>query len=82
MNQEFLDLIQAKLKTGARLHYASDWEPYAIEVQELLTNNAWLENQEPDNGFAARPAWRPVTKFERRGQRLEHGTYDLIMIKT
>ena len=81
INQAFLDLIQTKLTHGGRLHYASDWEPYAIEVKELFAENTWLDNQQQDNGFAPRPEWRPVTKFERRGQRLEHGTYDLIMRK-
>ncbi len=81
MNQDFLDLVKKKLKAGGRLHYASDWQPYAVEVQELLAANPWLENQEADNGFAARPPWRPVTKFERRGIKLDHGTYDLIMKK-
>ena len=81
LNQDFLDLIKNKLTTGGRLHYASDWQPYALEVQALFAENAWLQNQQPDNGFAPRPEWRPVTKFERRGQRLEHGTYDLIMQK-
>ena len=82
MNQEFLDLIQTKLVTGGRLHYASDWEPYALEVQALLADQSWLINQQQNNAFAKRPEWRPVTKFERRGQRLDHGTYDLITYKT
>jgi tRNA (guanine-N7-)-methyltransferase len=82
MNQEFLDLIKHKLTPGGRLHYASDWEPYALEVQELFAANKWLTNQQPDNGFAPRPEWRPVTKFERRGHRLDHNTYDLIMHKS
>lgn len=81
MNQEFLDLIRPKLKQNARLHYASDWEPYAFEVQELFAANSWLVNQQTDNGFAPRPDWRPITKFERRGHRLNHNTYDLIMHK-
>jgi len=81
MNQDFLNLIQNKLKKGGRLHYASDWKPYALEVQELFAENDWLINDQANNGFAPRPNWRPVTKFERRGQRLEHGTYDLIMKK-
>ena len=81
VNQDFLDLIQTKLATGGRFHYASDWEPYAIEVQELLSHNPWLINEATDNGFSPRPEWRPVTKFERRGQRLNHGTYDLILHK-
>jgi len=82
VNQDFLDLIQNKLQTGGRFHYASDWEPYAIEVQELLSHNPWLSNVATDGGFSPRPEWRPVTKFERRGQRLNHGTYDLILHKT
>ncbi len=94
MNQNFLDLIQKKLTKDGRLHYASDWEPYALEVQELFAKNNWLVSQttgqkneqtdksQPNSNFAPRPEWRPVTKFERRGQRLEHGTYDLIMRKT
>ena len=82
VNQEFLDLIQNKLQTGGRFHYASDWKPYAIEVQELLSHNPWLSNVATDGGFSPRPEWRPVTKFERRGQRLNHGTYDLILHKT
>lgn len=81
MNQEFLDLVEKKLQPGGRLHYASDWQPYALEVQELLGNNSWLKNQAADNGFSKRPEWRPVTKFERRGIKLNHGTYDLIMQK-
>jgi len=81
MNQDFLNLIKTKLKSGGRLHYASDWEPYALEVQELFATNPWLTNLQPDNAFAPRPEWRPVTKFERRGHRLDHNTYDLIMRK-
>lgn len=81
MNQDFLDLIQNKLTNQGRLHYASDWEPYALEVQALVGQNDWLENTCADNGFAERPDWRPVTKFERRGQRLNHGSYDLILHK-
>lgn len=81
MNQAFMDLIKPKLKSDGRLHYASDWEPYAFEVQELMTQNDWLENTQSNNNFAPRPEWRPITKFERRSQRLEHGTYDLIMTK-
>ena len=81
LNQDFLDLIQPKLIDGGRLHYASDWEPYALEVQELMAENPWLHNPTPNNGFAPRPAWRPVTKFERRGQKLDHGSYDLILHK-
>lgn len=82
LNQEFLDLIRPKLIDGGRLHYASDWEPYALEVQALVAENAWLQNPISNNGFAPRPEWRPVTKFERRGQKLAHGSYDLVLHKS
>jgi len=81
MNHDFLGLVKQKLKTGGRLHYASDWQPYALEVQQLFAETPWLINQQENNQFATRPEWRPITKFERRGQRLNHNTYDLIMIK-
>ena len=81
INPEFLALATQKLKTGGRLHYASDWEPYAIEVKELLAETETFKNSQADKGFSERPDWRPVTKFERRGQRLNHGSYDLIVHK-
>lgn len=79
INPEFLALTAQKLKTGGRLHYASDWEPYAEEVKALLSITPSFTNTQSDGGFSERPNWRPVTKFERRGQRLNHGTYDLIV---
>jgi len=81
VNQPFLDLIKPKLEAGGRFHYASDWEPYAIEVNDLLAENLWLRNADDKQGFSPRPEWRPVTKFERRGHKLNHGTYDLIFHK-
>lgn len=81
INPDFLALAAQKLKQGGRLHYASDWQPYAEEVQELMAETPTFQNTEADNAFAARPNWRPITKFERRGQRLEHNSYDLIMTK-
>ena len=81
INPEFLALTTDKLKTGGRLHYASDWEPYAIEVKELLANTATFKNKKDNGGFSNRPDWRPITKFERRGQKLNHGSYDLIVHK-
>ncbi|WP_395377164.1 tRNA (guanosine(46)-N7)-methyltransferase TrmB [Marinicella sp. W31] len=81
LNADFISLVISKLKSGGRLHIATDWEEYALEVQALLIQFADLENTVSDNGFADRPAWRPETKFERRGQRLQHNSYDLILVK-
>ncbi|MFD7772304.1 tRNA (guanosine(46)-N7)-methyltransferase TrmB [Streptomyces sp. NPDC059787] len=68
---EFLTLAATRLAPGAVLHCATDWEPYAEQMLEVLTAHPAFENTRPDGGFAPRPAFRPLTRFE--GQGLEKG---------
>ena len=79
VNQENADLFATKLTKGGVLHYASDWLPYAEEVLELLTNDNKYQNLH--EGYAPRPEWRPLTKFEKRGQNLEHKISDILFEK-
>jgi tRNA (guanine-N7-)-methyltransferase len=72
----FVALLASRLKPGAYLHVATDWQEYAEHALEVLTAEPLLANTAA--GFAARPAYRPVTKFERRGQRLGHGVWDIV----
>ena len=72
----FAQLACRKLKPGGLLHLATDWEPYAQEMLAVLTATPGLVNT--CDGFAPRPATRPLTKFERRGERLGHRSYDLM----
>ncbi len=81
INADFVSLTAKKLKKNGRLHYASDWQPYAEEVRALFKDSLCFSNIEPNHAFAPRPDWRPITKFERRGQKLAHNSYDLIMIR-
>jgi tRNA (guanine-N7-)-methyltransferase len=74
----FLDLLAARLAPGAILHLATDWEPYAEHMLEVLEAHPDFVNQSPDGGYSERPRWRPVTKFERRGDRLGHTSHDLV----
>ena len=75
----FVALIARKLKTGGLFHMATDWEPYAEHMLEVMQASPAFVNCEGGNGrYAARPDYRPVTKFERRGQRLGHGVWDLL----
>lgn len=76
VNQENINLFAKKLKTNGVLHYASDWLPYAEDVLELLENDSKYKNLY--DGFALRPEWRPLTKFEKRGQNLEHPISDVL----
>jgi tRNA (guanine-N7-)-methyltransferase len=65
------------LESGGVLRLATDWEPYAIQMLEVLSANPTLENLSPDNGYIEKPAERITTRFEKRGQRLGHGVWDL-----
>lgn len=69
-------LLASRLAPGATLHCATDWEPYAQQMLQVLGAQPLLENCAA--GFAARPTYRPPTKFEARGTRLGHGTWDLV----
>jgi len=75
---EFIQLVQSKMQTGGLLHFATDWEPYAEHMMEVLENLPGLSNQQAQGGFSSRPAWRCETKFERRGLKLGHGVWDLL----
>ena len=77
----FVDLLVSRLKPGGTLHLATDWENYAEQMMEVLTNSELLANSEPVGCFAPRPEHRPLTKFERRGERLGHGVWDLVFTR-
>ena len=74
----FVDLIAGKLKSGGILHMATDWQPYAEHMLQVLSAAAGFRNLAGAGNYSPRPDYRPVTKFERRGQRLGHGVRDLI----
>ena len=78
----FVDLLVGKLKRGAILHLATDWENYAEQMMEVLSTTEGLVNTRAPGQFAPRPNHRPLTKFENRGKRLGHGVWDLIFRKT
>jgi tRNA (guanine-N7-)-methyltransferase len=75
---EFLDLVAGRLRTGAVLHCATDWEPYAEQMLELLSAHPGFENCRPDGGYAPRPAFRPLTRFESQGLDKGHPVHDLL----
>ncbi|WP_055494440.1 tRNA (guanosine(46)-N7)-methyltransferase TrmB [Streptomyces sp. TP-A0356] len=75
---EFLTLAAARLKPGALVHCATDWEPYAEQMLDVLTAHPDFENTQPDGGYAARPAFRPLTRFEGQGLDKGHVVNDLL----
>jgi len=74
----FVALLARKLRPGGLLHLATDWEDYARQMLAVLSAAEGFENTAGQNLFAPRPEARPHTRFERRGQRLGHGVWDLI----
>jgi tRNA (guanine-N7-)-methyltransferase len=75
----FVAQVAGRLAPGGVLHCATDWEPYAQQMLEVLSAEPALRNTA--EGFAPRPPWRPPTKFEQRGLRLGHGVWDLLFVR-
>ncbi len=75
----FVALAASRLAPGGVLHCATDWQPYAEQMLEVLTAEPLLVNTA--EGYAPRPAHRPETKFERRGAALGHGVWDLVFLR-
>ena len=73
---ELVARLARRLRPGGYLHCATDWEPYARQMLAVLGAEPLLRNTA--DGFAPKPAYRPLTKFENRGLKLGHGVWDLV----
>ena len=76
VNQEFIAAVAAKLKPGAFLHIATDWQPYAQWIAEEFTKQRFFTG-----GEVQRPDWRPLTRFEDQGINKEHPVADFRFVK-
>ncbi len=72
----FVSLLASRLASGGCVHCATDWQPYAVQMLQVLSAEAALINTADD--YAPKPAYRPLTKFENRGLKLGHGVWDLV----
>jgi tRNA (guanine-N7-)-methyltransferase len=72
----FVAALAERLAPGGYLHAATDWNDYAQEMLATFAAEPRLANTA--RGFAPRPPWRPLTKFEARGVRLGHPVFDLV----
>ena len=77
VQKPFTDLIWRKLRAGGEIHCATDWAEYAEWMRDVFASDDKWQNLGGADGYALRPDWRPQTKFERRGERLGHGVWDL-----
>jgi tRNA (guanine-N7-)-methyltransferase len=83
IQQGLVAKLAARLKVGGYLHCATDWQPYAEQIlavlsaEPLLKNRALISHPQLE-GYAPKPLYRPLTKFENRGIRLGHGVWDVV----
>ncbi len=76
--------LARRLKPGAYIHCATDWQPYAEQMLAVLSAEPLLHNTATEpalGGYASKPDYRPLTKFENRGLRLGHGVWDLVFAR-
>ena len=74
---DFVKLLAKKIKLGGHLHMATDWQHYAEQMLTDFSDNTNFKNC-ADDKYIPRPDYRPLTKFEHRGQKLGHGIWDLL----
>jgi tRNA (guanine-N7-)-methyltransferase len=78
----FVKQICSRLKPGGYIHCATDWQEYAQQILFVLCEEQTLQNTSTDqSGYAVKPNYRPLTKFENRGLKLGHGVWDLVFKK-
>ncbi|NRA20006.1 MAG: tRNA (guanosine(46)-N7)-methyltransferase TrmB [Oceanospirillaceae bacterium] len=75
---DFAQVIKLKLAVGGSFHMATDWQNYAEYMMEVMEAAPGFRNIAGSGIFSPQPQWRPVTKFQRRGEKLGHGVWDLI----
>lgn len=75
---EFVALLATRVAPGGLLHLATDWEPYAQHMLEVMEASPDWRNDVGPGQFADKPEWRIETHFERRGLKLGHGVWDLL----
>jgi tRNA (guanine-N7-)-methyltransferase len=79
---DFVALLASRLRPGGMFRMATDWQPYAEHMLAVAGTCVALANDSPQRDYVERPDSRPVTRFERRGQRLGHGVWDLAFRRT
>ena len=76
VNEAFLALIHPKIKNGGYIHVATDWVPYAENIQQVFAGSTLFTG-----GVIDKPEWRPVTRFEGQGIDKDHAVNDMMYIK-
>lgn len=76
----FIQLVYQKLKPQGILHIATDWQDYAEHITAIMQNESRFESVNDAEKLPREYTWRPTTKYEQRGQRLNHAIYTLLFV--
>ncbi|MCY4471355.1 MAG: tRNA (guanosine(46)-N7)-methyltransferase TrmB [Kistimonas sp.] len=82
VNPAFIELLRPRLKRGGTLHMATDWEDYALHMMQVMHKAPGWKNQAGPDAYSARPDWRPLTRFEKKGQQKGHIIRDILFERT
>lgn len=81
LNAPFSQLVRSKIKPDGHFHMATDWQNYAEQMLEVMTESPGWANCSESNDYIPQPENRPITKFQKRGEGLGHGVWDLMFKK-
>jgi tRNA (guanine-N7-)-methyltransferase len=79
---EFVNQLARCLRKDGILHLATDWQPYAVHILEVMQSSPDFTNLSANGDYCERPDWRPYTKYEERGEKLGHEVRDLLYQRT
>ncbi len=77
----FVQQLRTKLLPNGVFHMATDWQNYAEHMLEIMSVAPGFLNLSTQGDYCPRPDYRPITKFEKRGERLGHGVWDLLFAR-
>jgi tRNA (guanine-N7-)-methyltransferase len=81
LDAEFAKLVYSKVQLGGHFHMATDWQNYAEQMLQVMGDASGWDNCSETNDYIPQPENRPVTKFQKRGEGLGHGVWDLMFKK-
>ena len=73
----FAALVHRVLQPGGTLHLATDWEPYAEHMLEVLDSSPGFSNCAAPHRYMPRSGRRRETRFESRGRSRGHRVFDM-----
>ncbi len=74
----FIDGLRNTMVDGARLYIATDWQDYALQIEQVCTRSAGLLNLAGSGEYAPRLHDRPPTRYEERALRAGRRIFDLV----